>query len=121
SAYVARSPTAPSARPDADALEEDAWAAYERPDVADRFVTRKGELNTVALLVEGLRCAACAWLIDRVVSRMPGVRKFDINAATGRAYVEFDSEALNLGQLLRTRSEERRVGKECRSRRARGQ
>lgn len=94
--------TAPSARPDADALEEDAWAAYERPDVADRFVTRKGELNTVALLVEGLRCAACAWLIDRVVSRMPGVRKFDINAATGRAYVEFASEALNLGQLLRT-------------------
>lgn len=93
---------APSARPDANALEEDTWAAYERPEVANRFVTRKGELSTVSLLVEGLRCAACAWLIDRVVGRTRGVRKFDINAATGRAYVEFESQTLNLGQLLRT-------------------
>ncbi len=94
--------SAPSARPDASALEEDTWAAYERAEVADRFISRRGEADCVPLLIEGLRCAACSWLINRVVSRTPGVRKIDLNAATGRAYVEFDSNALSLGQLLRT-------------------
>lgn len=92
---------APSARPDESALQEDTWAAYEREEVANQFVTHRGEICSVPLLVEGLRCAACGWLIDRIVSRTPGVAKIELNSATGRAHVEFDSSQLNLGQLLR--------------------
>src|SRR5690606_37238952 len=92
---------APSARPDERALQEDTWAAYEREEVANQFVTHRGEICTVPLLVEGLRCAACGWLIDRIVSRTPGVAKIELNFATGRAQVEFDASQLNLGQCLR--------------------
>jgi Cu2+-exporting ATPase len=90
----------PSARPETDI--EDVWTAYERPEVAERFLKRSGEISAVALLIEGLRCAACSWLIDKVLCRTPGVRRVDINAATARAYVEFDAARINLGQLLRT-------------------
>lgn len=93
---------APSARPDDSALQEDTWTAYERPEVASQFVSRRCNIDSVHLIIEGLRCAACGWLIDRIVSRTPGVRKIELNAATGRAHVEFDSAQINLGQLLRT-------------------
>ncbi len=92
---------APSARPDGSALHEDIWSAYERPEIASQFLTRQGDFSGVSLLIEGLRCAACAWLIDKVLKRTNGVRKLDVNAATGRAYIEFDDAQVNLGQLLR--------------------
>lgn len=92
----------PSARPQANVLHEDTWSAYERPEIAAAFTNRRGELETVSLLIEGLRCAACSWLIDRVVSRMTGVSKIDVNAATGRAYVEWRANETNMGKILRT-------------------
>jgi Cu2+-exporting ATPase len=91
----------PSARPQTSVLHEDTWSAYERPEIAAAFTSPRGELQTVSLLIEGLRCAACSWLIDRVVSRLSGVSKIDVNAATGRAYLEWRASDTDLGKILR--------------------
>jgi Cu2+-exporting ATPase len=93
---------APSSRPESQLLASDAWAAYDRSDIAAQFVTREGDTDSACLLIEGLRCSACSWLIDRVVSRAPGVKQVDVNAATSRAYVQWDRSAGSLGMVLRT-------------------
>jgi Cu2+-exporting ATPase len=93
---------APSSRPESQLLANDAWTAYDRSDIAAQFVTRDGDNDSACLLIEGLRCSACSWLIDRVLSRAPGVKQVDVNAATSRAYVQWDRNAGSLGMVLRT-------------------
>lgn len=93
---------APSARPESSVLQEDTWSAYERDEIAAAFTSRRAEFETVSLLIEGLRCSACSWLLDRVVGNSPGVHKIDVNVATGRAYVEWRASETSLGKILRT-------------------
>ncbi len=92
---------APNARPDAGSLAHDAWAAYANPEVAGQFVRRSGDLASVTLIVDGLRCAACSWLIDRVLRKRDGVKDVTVNAATGRAYIEWEHARLTLAEVMR--------------------
>ncbi|PXB91896.1 cbb3-type cytochrome oxidase assembly protein CcoS, partial [Pseudomonas aeruginosa] len=37
---------------------------YDRPDVQGGFVRHEGELAETSLMIEGISCAACGWLIE---------------------------------------------------------
>ena len=76
----------PAARVGTDAIDLSAW---DRDDVlADHARDVEGG-REIVLLTDGMRCAACAWLIDRALSRAPGVAEVSANAVTeiGRAHV----------------------------------
>lgn len=92
---------APPMRPDAAALDDDAWAVYSRPEVSAQFTSKVGDTESVTLLVDGLRCAACSWLIDRGLKNHVGLRSISVNTATGRAYLEWDARQTNLGAVMR--------------------
>lgn len=89
------------ARPDPTATASDTWTALNRPEVAQQFIRTAGETDSVVLAVDGLRCAACSWLIDRVLKGTPGVREATINGATGRAYVSWRRSEAALGDICR--------------------
>ena len=55
----------------------------------------------ITLLTDGMRCAACAWLIDRVLAREPGVLEAGANAMTGRIRIAWDPAATPLSGPLR--------------------
>jgi Cu2+-exporting ATPase len=40
--------------------------------------------------LEGIRCAACVWLIERRLARLPGVLRADVNVATERLNARWD-------------------------------
>ena len=48
-----------------------------------------GAASEAVYSVEGIRCAACVWLIERRLRAVPGVRAADMNAATGRLKVSW--------------------------------
>ena len=79
---------------------EDA-AAWSGPNL-ERHVVRtiEGGLSEVMLLVEGLRCAACVWLIERAVGALPGVASVQVNATARRARIVFDAGSTSLPALL---------------------
>jgi len=85
--YYARR-TTPSPRPP-DATSKEAWQAYVDPVVAADFVRKGPNSDSVDLLIENLRCSACAWLIERTLSAIPNVADVQVNAALGRAHVEW--------------------------------
>jgi Cu2+-exporting ATPase len=60
-----------------------------------------GGLRETALLLDGMRCGACVWLIESWLQRQPGVRAANVNFATRRARVRFDSHATDVGAVLR--------------------
>jgi len=64
-------------------------AIYDDPAVQSRFVrTLDDGACEAELVIEGIRCAACAWLLERSIARVPGVRSVTVNATTRRALVE---------------------------------
>ena len=100
--YVQR--TVPADRPVADALREtdDEWARWDS-DAAQAGLTRgvAGGDAEVSLLLEGIHCGACIWLLESWLARQPGVTSAAVNFATRRAQVVFTPGKTRLSSLLR--------------------
>ncbi len=52
--------------------------------------------------VEGIRCAACVWLIERRLGRLAGVQTVDMNVATERLHLRWDPAACKPSDIVRT-------------------
>ena len=42
---------------------------YDLDEVQQEFIIRSGDLRDIHLLVEGIHCPACVWLIERALQR----------------------------------------------------
>jgi len=85
----------------------DELALFDRADVQQPFVSHSGELAETSLMIEGISCAACGWLIEKHLRAMPGVGEAQLNLSNQRLRVRWDDARLPLSQLLH---ELRRIG-----------
>ena len=76
-------------------------ALWDREEVQAAHAREVAGGREITLLTDGMRCAACAWLIDRALSREPGVLEVGANAVTGRIRVAWDPAATALSKPLR--------------------
>jgi Cu2+-exporting ATPase len=68
---------------------------------AFREAVRHGEgEDEIEVYVEGIRCASCVWLNERVLQRTPGVAFARVNYATHRARIRWDPAAAGLEAVL---------------------
>lgn len=88
--YTERSEFAP--RPVADRSLD--WSAVA---VA---ATPEGQCEA-RLVVDGLRCASCVWVTERVLERTPGVSRATVSYATGRAILRWHPAQTDLPTLAR--------------------
>ena len=88
-----------SARVDAQTLAMD-YAVWDRSDLQAAHVTETPEGRVITLAVDGMHCAACAWLIDKALRQQQGVRDVQANAVTGRVRVVWDAHMLALSTVL---------------------
>ena len=58
--------------------------------------------SAVSLTVEGMRCAGCAWLVQRLLASVPGVTTATVDFPLRRAEVRFDTRATRVYTLLET-------------------
>ncbi|MDR2017218.1 MAG: heavy metal translocating P-type ATPase [Burkholderiales bacterium] len=86
---------------------QDEWAAYDDEGIVRDFIRKRsggeGGKNEyeIALLLEGLTCGACVWLIESWLMRQPGVVEARVNFASRRATLVWRPEITPLSQLLR--------------------
>ncbi|WP_322981200.1 heavy metal translocating P-type ATPase [Pseudomonas sp. C11] len=85
----------------------DELALYDRSDVQRPFVQHEGELSETQLLIEGISCAACGWLIEKHLRGVPGVAEAHLNLSNHRLQVRWQDSQLPLSKLL---AELRRIG-----------
>jgi Cu2+-exporting ATPase len=69
-------------------------------DNADPRFALDGDSREAMFAVEGIRCAACVWLIEQRLARLPGVESAQLNVATERLYVRWRSEVCEPGAIL---------------------
>ncbi|WP_415845075.1 heavy metal translocating P-type ATPase [Stutzerimonas zhaodongensis] len=104
--YLHRSDTSinPGVLP--QALTEE-LALYDRKDVQQPFVQHEGEFASTALMIEGISCAACGWLIEKHLRGLEGVNEASLNLSNHRLRVSWNDATLPLSELL---AELRRIG-----------
>jgi len=88
---------ADGARVDADAGD---FLTWDRADVQAGHVIQGDRGSEITVVVEGMHCAACAWLIDRALLRETGVIEVVANAMTGRVRLTWDVQRTLLSRLL---------------------
>ena len=77
------------------------WASYDREALQREFVSSHGDGSREAqLLLQGVRCAACSWLIERAMTAVPGVREIAVDPLTTRTRLRWDPGITRLGDLL---------------------
>lgn len=103
---------APARRPEEDEQADTTeLSVYDLPEVQEDLVlVAPGGEYQVELLVGGITCAACAWLIEKHLGRMAGVTAVRVNTTTRRCLLAWRPEAIRLSVLL---SGLRRLGYEA--------
>lgn len=89
-----------AARVAEDAIDLSVW---DRDELLAGHATAGNDGNgdrAITVLTDGMRCAACAWLIDRALAREPGVASVSANAVTGRVRIEWNPGVAPLSAVL---------------------
>jgi Cu2+-exporting ATPase len=73
---------------------------YDLPELQQDFVNCKGEMRDAHLLVEGIHCAACVWLIERGLARVSWVDSVNVNLAGKRLHLRWDGSRVKLSTLI---------------------
>ena len=74
---------------------------FDHADFQKGFVRALSEdEREAALIIEGITCAACIWLIEHHVAKQPGVAGVEINFSTHRARVRWDERQGKLSAIL---------------------
>lgn len=82
-------------------------ALYDRADVQKPFVRHEGEQAETTLLIEGISCAACGWLIEKHLLHLPAISEARLNLSNHRLHIRWADSQLPLSDVL---SELRHIG-----------
>uniref|UniRef100_UPI0040486BB9 heavy metal translocating P-type ATPase n=1 Tax=Shewanella baltica TaxID=62322 RepID=UPI0040486BB9 len=76
------------------------FSAYDLPEVQQDFVHSEDNVESVSLSIDGITCAACAWLIEHKVKQLMGVSQVLVNSTTQRAMISWDKRTVKLSDIL---------------------
>jgi len=99
--YLNRQGYSPNAA-DASLVPEE-LRLYDAPEIAAQFAAGKDDETPACeavFTVEGIRCAACVWLIEKRLARLPGIGTFNLNVATAKLHVRWNPEACKPSDIL---------------------
>ena len=68
------------------------WLAQLQTD-AEQTAKAGGKTPRLLLSVQGLSCAGCVWLIERIFAKTPGSGRIEINAQTGQVRLSWRPDA----------------------------
>jgi P-type Cu2+ transporter len=76
-----------------------------KPDEDDaidisEFITTSNNLNSVSLIIQGLHCAACVWLIENILKKQENVSKARINLSKKTLFLEFSGDKKSGNELI---------------------
>jgi Cu2+-exporting ATPase len=91
-----------SARPDTATAIDQHYGIYDEEDNRRDFVSvTDSGLSQARLLVTGISCAACTWLIEKSLLRLPGVTHAEVNLAQHCLTLCWEQQHTPLSQVFR--------------------
>ena len=79
----------------------DQYQVYDDPALAATFTNTEADDSVSAqLLLGGISCAACTWLIEQSMTRLPGVAAALVNLQQSRLNIRFDPKRIALSEIF---------------------
>ncbi len=76
------------------------FKSYDDQDLQTDFISRTGELSELVLSIQGISCAACAWLIEKQLLNFQDIVRVDVNTSTHRAMIQWQGTHLKLSDVI---------------------
>ncbi len=73
---------------------------YDLSEVQSDFVETHGGTREAVLMLGGITCAACVWLIEQQLLRTDGIVRIDLNYSTHRCRVVWEDGKIRLSDIL---------------------
>ncbi len=74
--------------------------SYDLDEVQADYVDINSEIRTIHLLVEGIHCAACVWLIENALSKQTGIVTAQANLTAKRLRLTWNNDEIALSVVL---------------------
>jgi Cu2+-exporting ATPase len=98
--YRVRTETAPTGRELVPEFIRES-EIYDAAEIQNQYVHRLDvDSREASLILEGITCAACIWLIEQYLAGLTGVEQVRVNYATQRALVRWDDSRVRLSEIL---------------------
>ena len=69
--------------------------------VADAGYKAVVKVTHKTFVIDGMTCASCAQVVEKVVNKLPGVVTASVNLATEKMFVDFDPSTLNVSDITK--------------------
>ncbi|MFT6791187.1 MAG: Cu2+-exporting ATPase [Cellvibrionaceae bacterium] len=77
------------------------FSLYDRNNIQKDFVTNNSDsTKNIQLLLDGIHCAACVWLIEQAIGTQEGVEQVSVNSATHQCQIRWRPEKITLSKLM---------------------
>ncbi len=90
--------------PDSDTIKE-TFSAFDDAEFQHRYVTTStvGEktIATTQLLIGGIHCAACIWLLEKYLGSLSGIEKASVSLSEQKAVISWRLDELALSEVCR--------------------
>jgi len=74
---------------------------YDSAELQREFVKLQTPQQAEAsLVIEGISCAACVWLLEKHIGSLEGVERFSVNLTNHRARLQWNPESAKLSQIF---------------------
>lgn len=77
-------------------------AEFDEVDLAGHVIVHNETSAEIALIVEGIRCASCIWLLEKLLIKEQGVETARVNYSTHRAQVRFNPRETSPAKIFST-------------------
>lgn len=75
-------------------------AKFDMEGFKKKYIREVGGVNEIYLIMEGIHCAACVWLNEKVLHQTHGIIEATINYTNNKAKVVWDPEEIKLSQII---------------------
>lgn len=65
------------------------------------YVKQQNGFKKINLIIEGIHCAACIWLNEKVLYNLDGILEVNINFTNNKASIVWDDDKLKLSQIIK--------------------
>lgn len=90
----------PADSDDQDLTARETLKLYDSDALQRSFVARQGDAAEATLIIDGISCAACAWLIEHRIGQLPGVESAVLNLSNHRLVVRWQYDTIAVSSLV---------------------
>ncbi|VAW64566.1 Type cbb3 cytochrome oxidase biogenesis protein CcoI; Copper-translocating P-type ATPase [hydrothermal vent metagenome] len=73
---------------------------YDIDEVQSEYVQELGSTRDIHLIVEGIHCSACVWLIERRLAKINGVVDVKVNLSNKRLFIRWDNQQTKISNII---------------------